>query len=252
MGSNENQAYSNEASSSTINSTSTSNISFSILSSLVFITPIKLTNNNYLLWQSQAIAIINANELEDLIDNTKSPPNRVVIYVDNDQTVVTSPNPQFQIRRKNDQQLLCWLLSTLREQVLSAVIGAKSSLDVWQILSTQFGTRSRSRVLYLRAQIQTIRKGSMNFHEYYTKMKSTMDALRASGNNMSDDDFALCLLAGLGSEYDSIITTINVRSENTTLSDAYGMLLSHENRIEYQHSISRMDYQANFAYHKGN
>lgn len=88
MGSNENQANSNGVSSSTINSTSTSTISFSILSSLVFITPIKHTNNNYLLWQSQAIAIINANELEDLIDNTKSPPNRVVIYVDNDQTVV--------------------------------------------------------------------------------------------------------------------------------------------------------------------
>lgn len=85
MGSNENQANSNGVSSSTINSTSTSTI---ILSSLVFITPIKLTNNNYLLWQSQVIAIINANELEDLIDNTKSPPNRVVIYVNNDQTVV--------------------------------------------------------------------------------------------------------------------------------------------------------------------
>ena len=79
-----------------------------------------------------------------------------------------------------------------------------------------------------------------------------MDALRAAGNNTSDDDFVLCLLASLGSEYDSIITTINVRSENTTLSDAYGMLLSHENTIEYQHSISRMDYQANFAYRKEN
>ncbi|KAL9451128.1 hypothetical protein AB3S75_012805 [Citrus x aurantiifolia] len=208
MANNENQT-SNGASSSTTNSNQVSNISTSVLSSLVFNTPIKLTNNNYLLWRSQVVATINANDLEDLIDSSKTPPNRMMINIDSDQTVITSPNPQFQIWRRNDQQLMSWLLSTLSEEVLSAVVGARSSLDVWQILATQFGARSRSRVLHLRTQIQTTRKGSMTVHEYYTRMKNTLDALRAAGNNMSDEDFILCLLAGLGHEYDSIVTTIN-------------------------------------------
>ena len=64
--------------------------------------------------------------------------------------------------------------------------------------------------------------------------------------------WCVCLLAGLGSEYDSIVNTINVRSQSTTISYVYGMLLCHENMIEYQHSISHMDYQANFAYYKEN
>ena len=92
----------------------------------------------------------------------------------------------------------------------------------------------------------------MTVHEYSTKIKTTVDALRVAGNNMSDEDFILCLLVGLRFEYDSIVTTINARPESTMLSDVYGMLLSHENRIEYQHSISHMDYQANLAYHRGN
>ena len=251
MANNENQ-NSNGASSSTTNSNQVSNISTSVLSSLVFNTPIKLTNNNYLLWHSQVVATINANDLEDLIDSSKTPPNRMMINIDSDQTVITSPNPQFQIWRRNDQQLMSQLLSTLSEEVLSAIVGARSSLDVWQILATQFGARSRARVLHLRTQIQTTRKGSTIVHEYYTKMKTTIDALRSAGSNMSDEDFVLCLLASLGYEYDSIVTTINAQPEGTSLSNVYEMLLSHENRIEYHHSVSHMDYQANLAYHRGN
>lgn len=103
MASNENQINSNGASSSTINTNHLSNISTSVLNSLVFNTPIKLTNNNYLLWRSQVIATINANDLEDMIDSSKSPPSRTLINIDSDQTVVTTPNPQFQIWRRNDQ-----------------------------------------------------------------------------------------------------------------------------------------------------
>ena len=91
---------------------------------------------------------------------------------------------------------MSWLLSTLSEEVLSAVVGAISSLDVWQILATQFSARSRARVLHLRTQIHTTRKGSTTIHEYYTKMKTALDALRAAGNNMSDEDLCYaCLLA---------------------------------------------------------
>ena len=66
----------------------------------------------------------------------------------------------------------------------------------------------------------------MAIHEYYTKMKTTLYALRAAESNMSDEDFVLCLLARLGSEYDLIVTTINAQPEGTTLSNVYRMLLT--------------------------
>ena len=157
MASNDFQATSTRATSSNANLI-TNSFNNPSINSLVFNTPIKLTNNNYLLWRSQVIARINANELEDLINSTKNPPSRMIVNVDNDQTVITVVNPQFQIWRKVDQQLMSWLLSTLSEEVLSDIVGASSSLEVWQTLAGQFGARSRSRVLYLRTQIQTTRK----------------------------------------------------------------------------------------------
>lgn len=98
-------------------------------------------------------------------------------------------------------------------------------------------------------QIQTTRKGSISVHKYYTKMKMTLDSLGATENNMSDDDFVLCLLASLGFEYDSIVATINVSQENATPSDVNSWLLSQEHKIESQNSISNIDYQVNIAYH---
>lgn len=41
-------------------------------------------------------------------------------------------------------------------------------------------------------------------------MKSILNALRAVANNISDDDFIMCVLAGVGPEYDSIVTNITL------------------------------------------
>ena len=69
---------------------------------------------------------------------------------------------------------------------------------------------------------------------------------------MSNVDFVLCLLVGLGPEYDLIVAIINAKSESITPSEVYGLLLSQENRIEHHNSISSINYQANIAYYRGN
>ena len=92
----------------------------------------------------------------------------------------------------------------------------------------------------------------MSIHEYYIKMMLNLDPLRAAGNHMSNDDFVLCLLAGLGPKYDSIVATINAKSESITPSEVYGMLLSQENMFEHQNSVNRIGFQANIAYYRRN
>ncbi|KAH9648851.1 hypothetical protein KPL70_025766 [Citrus sinensis] len=82
-------------------------------------------------------------------------------------------------------------------------------------------------------------------HEYYSKMKTLLNSLRAAGNNMSDDDFIMCVLAGLGPEYDSVVTNINSMQESPSLSEVYGMLLSQENKTEQ--NLSSWIIEANYA-----
>ena len=76
-------------------------------------------------------------------------------------------------------------------------------------------------------------------------MKSILNALRAAGSNMSDDDFIMCVFAGLGSEYDPVIASINSMQESLSHSEVYGMLLSQENRTE--HNLSSGTIEANYA-----
>ena len=62
---------------------------------------------------------------------------------------------------------------------------------------------------------------------------------------MNDDDFIMCVLDGLGPEYDSVVTNINSMQESPSISEVYGMLLSQENRTEQNLSLGNIE--ANYA-----
>ncbi|KAH9667020.1 retrovirus-related pol polyprotein from transposon RE1 [Citrus sinensis] len=211
----------------------------------VFTTPIKLTQSNFMLWKSQVISSIRANELEGFVDGSHVCPPKVFMSPGPNRTTITTPNPEYQIWRKQDHILLSWLLSSLSEGVLGTVVDCSTSCEVWTTLANQFGARTRARILYLRTQIQTTKKGSSTIHEYYSKMKTLLNSLRAAGNSMNDDDFIMCVLAGLGPEYDSVVTNINSMQESPSISEVYGMLLSQENRTEQ--NLSSGNIEANYA-----
>lgn len=198
-----------------------------------------------MLWRSQVISSIRANELEGFIDGSHVCPPRVFINLGQDQIIVTTPNPEYQVWKKQDHILLSWLLSSLSEEVLGTVVDCSTSFEVWTTFSDQFGARTRARILHLRTQIQTTKKGSLTIHEYYSRMKSILNALRAAGSNMSDDDFIMCEFAGLGSEYNSVVASINSMQESPSHSEVYGMLLSQENRTE--HNLNSGTIEANYA-----
>ncbi|KAH9764120.1 retrovirus-related pol polyprotein from transposon RE1 [Citrus sinensis] len=211
----------------------------------VFTTPIKLTQSNFMLWKSQVISSIRANELEGFVNGSHVCPPKVFMSPGPNRTTITTPNPEYQIWRKQDHILLSWLLSSLSEGVLGTVVDCSTSCEVWTTLANQFGARTRARILYLRTQIQTTKKGSSTIHEYYSKMKTLLNSLRAAGNNMNDDDFIMCVLAGMGPEYDSVVTNINSMQESPSISEVYGMLLSQENRTEQ--NLSSGNIEANYA-----
>ncbi|KAH9667197.1 retrovirus-related pol polyprotein from transposon RE1 [Citrus sinensis] len=217
---NQNQNQNTELQSPGLNTRNTAQISASptqhiTSNTYVFTTLIKLTQSNFMLWKSQVISSIIANELEGFVDGS------------------------------HDHILLSWLLSSLSERVLGTVVDCSTSCEVWTTPANQFGARTRARILYLRTQIQTTKKGSSTIHEYYSKMKTLLNSLRAAGNSMNDDDFIMCVLAGLGPEYDSVVTNINSMQESPSISEVYGMLLSQENRTEQ--NLSSGNIEANYA-----
>ncbi|KAH9717402.1 retrovirus-related pol polyprotein from transposon RE2 [Citrus sinensis] len=118
-------------------------------STYVFTTPIKLNQNNFMLWRSQVISSIRTNELEGFIDGSHICPPRVFINLGQDQTIVITPNPEYQVWKKQDHILLSWLLSSLSEEVLGTVVDCSTSFEIQKNYMPQPSRRREPRGAYV-------------------------------------------------------------------------------------------------------
>lgn len=95
--------------------------------SLNFDIPIKLDRKNFVNWRAQALSAIRALELDNYISSEFTPPPQLVIGS-------TGINPYYRSWHRSDQLLLCWLLSTIGEEVIGQVNQSQTSIEAWQIL----------------------------------------------------------------------------------------------------------------------
>lgn len=86
-------------------------------------------------------------------------------------------------------------------------------------------------------QIQTTKKASLPINEYFLKMKTILDNLKAAGNPVLDEHLTLYLLASLGAEYEHVVVNLTSRSKRLSLQEVYPLLLNHESRLKQHNSI---------------
>lgn len=80
----------------------------------------------------------------------------------------------------------------------------------------------------LEVIFKPLKKAHSPFMTITLMMKSVLNALRITGNNISDVDVIMCVLASVGSEYNLIVTNITSMQETLSLLEVYSMLLSQE------------------------
>lgn len=83
-----------------------------------------------------------------------------------------------------------------------------------------------------KLQLQTLKKGTLSMKDFLSKMKHNIDLLAASGHPVSDEDQILCVLEGVGAEYNSVVVHVTSRVDFISLSEVSSLLLAHEGRIE--------------------
>ena len=140
------------------------------------------------------ISSIKANELEGFVDGSHVYPPKCFTSPRPNQTTITTLNPEYLIWKKHDH-ILELFLSSLSEGVLGTVWIVLPHVRYGQLLPINL-VQEQVRILHLRTQIQTTKNGSLAIHDYHFRMKSILNALRAVGNNMSDEDFIMCVLEG--------------------------------------------------------
>jgi gag-polypeptide of LTR copia-type len=100
-------------------------------------------------------------------------------------------------------------------------------------------SQSLARVLELKLQLQTSKKGGATCGQYLQHMKSIANCLCSIGSDISEQDLILYNLQGLGTDFDNFVTAVSMRSGSLTMVKLHNLLLSHEARLKANlHSLS--------------
>lgn len=195
---------------------------------------IKLDRDNYSLWHSTIIFVLETFDLEAFILNPLPPPETRVI-TNTDGILITESNPDFDIWKKRDRFILLWIKSTLSKRALSLVVRAISSHTAWTAIEKTFQAQTRARRMALKVQLQTITKGALSMLEYIERKRSIADSLAENLHPISDEDLIGYILSGLDSSYGAFTTTFMMKSDPVSVDDLAGLLLQEEARLEQEH-----------------
>ncbi|KAL5537452.1 hypothetical protein UlMin_045608 [Ulmus minor] len=131
-----------------------------------------------------------------------------------EKTVPGVINPECVNWRRQDRLILSWIYSTLTPEVMAQIVGHTTSSSAWKALEKIFSSSSRAPI----------------------------------GEPVTDQDQIMNLLAGLGFDYNAVVTSISTRDNQLTLEDVHSLLLTFEHRLEQQNSVDETGVMsANFA-----
>ena len=230
------------------------NVSSPFTTTLSTTLSIKLDRDDFLLWKSQVLPTTRGHGIEDYLFGTKPQPPEFLESQDEHGHNIRIINSIFEHWNKKNQLLLSWLLFSLSTVILSQVARCTTSHELWITLEHLFTLKSKAKLLQLKMQIQSLRKGSMTMSDYFAKMENTVDQCAMAGCFVSEEDLVFYILASLGSEYDPIICSITTHNstDHLSLKEIHDLLLNHESRIEQLHATTSDSHHlsANFVAHK--
>ncbi|KAL5823325.1 hypothetical protein ACOSQ3_021297 [Xanthoceras sorbifolium] len=196
--------------------------------------PLKLDMSNYIFWKTQVLPAIRSIDLEDYIDSSVQQPQRYI---------------EVHTCNESDQILLCWLLSTVSPSVLGQVTQYKTAIEAWSKLERVYSQQSMAKILQLRQQLQSIKKGADSISDFVLKIKNICDALLGAGEVVNEKDLLLNLMSGVGHEYDPVVVLIANQHKTMSLEDTQFMLLMHEQRIEQLNTATQISVGGAFAHY---
>lgn len=96
-------------------------------------------------------------------------------------------------------------------------------------------------------QLATLKKWAESVVEFYEKAKLLFDTLDISGKTLSFVEFIIYLLAGLESDFESVVTSVTTRVDPLSPSQVYNHLLTHEVQLLHHthHLTSSLEFSAN-------
>ncbi|KAF5442908.1 hypothetical protein F2P56_035516 [Juglans regia] len=204
---------------------SSNSVSSSIITAASHLVNLKLTIENYPLWKAQIVPFLKGHKLFGHVDGSHPMPEPLL---------ANEPNPAYDQWLLQDQLIISAINSSLSESVLTQVLDCTTSQQVWSTLQNLYSAQSSAHLMNTQFQLATLKKGAESITEYYNKAKNLSSQLDAAGHSLLDSEFTIFLLAGLGTDYESLVTSLTTRPDPLTPHQLYSYLLNHESRLSHQ------------------
>lgn len=128
------------------------------------------------------------------LDGSISSPSLLLTSSSTTSPTVLVVNPEYDVWYQQDQAILCVLISTISEYLLTLVVGLNTSYEVWATLQKNFASKASARVMNTRYQLATLKKGAISVPNYSTKAKDFVEILFTIGEQLQMDYHRIIIL----------------------------------------------------------
>jgi hypothetical protein len=174
-------------------------------------------------------------QLYGYLDGSIEAPEKEMTVKDKDGVETKIPNPDYGRWVAQDQSVLGFLVRNMSREVLTQMVGLRTSAAVWKAVTEMFASQSQARVVQLRTRLNQCRKENKTGQVYLDEIKGLSDEMAAAGKPLDNLDVISHILSGLDEEYDGFVAAIIalIKAEkNVSLSDIYSQFMSYEARME--------------------
>ncbi|XP_022159298.1 uncharacterized protein LOC111025709 [Momordica charantia] len=188
------------------------------------------------MWKFQLAAILKAHKLYGFIDGSTPKPAKFLVS-SSDSLSSTSPivNPAFSDWIAKDHALMTLLNATLSPSALAYMVGCDSSQQVWQTLVKYYSSSSRTNVVNLKSNLQSIsKKPGESIDLYMQRIKELKDKLANVSVLVDNEDLLIYTLNGLPPEFNAFCTSMCTRSQSVSFEELYVLLVYEEAAIDKQ------------------
>jgi hypothetical protein len=184
------------------------------------------------MWKAQILAYLRTHQILGIVNGQEAAPAKTISTTTGtgvDRVTTQVANTEYTTWYTKDQGILGGILTTVSEDILPHVMVAASVAEAWEQLERMFASRSRARLNQIWAQLATPKQPGMSGQNYFKMKKTLADTLAVIGHPLHTDEVITYIISGLDTDYESLISALNVKSD-LTLDDVHSYLLGYEHR----------------------
>lgn len=192
-----------------------------LLTNICNLISIRLDYSNYVLWKFQFSSMLRVHKLFGFVDGSNKALSKTLYSTSSSSSEesATDLNPVYEDWLTKDQMLMTLINATLSAEALTYIVGCSSSKDEWEALERHYSSSTRSNIVNLKTDLQSItKKTDESVDSYIKRIKEIKDKLVNVSSVVNDEDLLIYELNGLSVEYNTFQTSMRTRSQSLLLS----------------------------------